>query len=97
MDGQTTRPVTPIDLATGHPGTRTVMPEPPGSAWRAALPASAICRRSFGSVRELADAIDAFTDNWNGHPRLLAWTKDADQILGKIQRAKTKANVLTDH
>ena len=57
----------------------------------------AIRRGSFTSVRELVNAIGAFIDHWNDHPAPFAWTKDADEILGKIERAKTKANVLTDH
>ena len=57
----------------------------------------AIRRGSFTSVRELITAIGAFIDHWNEHPAPFAWTKDADEILGKIERAKTKANVLTRH
>jgi transposase len=57
----------------------------------------AIRRGSFTSVRQLTDAIGAFIDNWNDHPRPFAWTKDADEILASIERAKTKAKALTDH
>ncbi len=57
----------------------------------------AIRRGSFTSVSELTAAIGAFIDSWNDHPRPFAWTKDADKILGKIKRAKTKTNRLTDH
>ena len=57
----------------------------------------AIRRGSFTSVKELTAAIGAFIDHWNKHPRPFAWTKDADDILASIKRAKTKANVLTDH
>ena len=57
----------------------------------------AIRRGSFTSVRQLTDAIGAFIDNWNDHPRPFAWTKDADEILTSIERAKTKAKALTDH
>jgi len=39
-------------------------------------------------VRQLTDTIGAFTDTWNDHPRPFAWTKDADEILGKINRPK---------
>jgi hypothetical protein len=31
------------------------------------------------------------------HPQPFAWTKDADEILASIQRAKTKTKALTDH
>ena len=53
----------------------------------------AIRRGSFTSVKELTAAIGAFIDHWNDHPRPFAWTKDADEILAKIKRAKTRANV----
>jgi transposase len=57
----------------------------------------AIRRGSFTSVKELTTAIGAFIDSWNEHPVPFAWTKDADEILGKIERAKTKTSGLTDH
>ena len=57
----------------------------------------AIHRGSFTSVKELITAIGAFIDNWNEHPVPFAWTKDADEILGKIERAKTKTIGLTNH
>ena len=57
----------------------------------------AIRRGSFTSVKELAATIGAFTDSWNEHPRPFAWTKDADEILASINRAKTKTNSLTHH
>ena len=57
----------------------------------------AIRRGSFASVSELISAIGAFIDHWNDHPRPFSWTKNADEILASIKRAKTKANVLTDH
>ena len=52
---------------------------------------------SFTSVRQLTDTIGAFIYHWNDHPRPFAWTKDADEILASIHRAKTKTSVLTDH
>src|ERR1017187_4568131 len=57
----------------------------------------AIRRGSFTSVRQLTDTIGAFIDTWNDHPRPFAWTKDADEILARIGRAKTKTNALTQH
>ena len=55
----------------------------------------AIRRGTFTSVKELTAAIGAFIDHWNDHPRPFTWTKDADEILASIQRAKTKTNSLT--
>jgi DDE superfamily endonuclease len=52
----------------------------------------AIRRGSFTSVKDLVSAIGAFTDHWNHPPRPFAWSKDADEVLAKISRAKTKAN-----
>ena len=57
----------------------------------------AIRRGAFTSVTELTGRISAFIEHWNNHPRPFTWTKDADEILGKIERAKTKTNALTDH
>jgi transposase len=57
----------------------------------------AIRRGSYTSVKQLVATIGAFIDTWNDHPRPFAWTKDADEILRKINHAKTKASVLTDH
>jgi hypothetical protein len=54
-------------------------------------------RGTFTSVKELIAAIGAFIDSWNDHPRPFAWAKDADEILAKIERAKTKTNALTHH
>ena len=56
-----------------------------------------IRRGSFTSVRQLTDTIGAFTGNWNDHPHPFAWTKDADDILASINRAKTKTSTLTHH
>lgn len=57
----------------------------------------AIRRGSFTSVSELVAAIGTFIDHWNAHPHPFAWTKDADEILAKIERAKTKTIGLTRH
>ena len=57
----------------------------------------AIRRGSFTSVKDLTTTIGAFIDSWNDHPVPFTWTKDPDEILASIKRAKTKANVLTKH
>jgi transposase len=57
----------------------------------------AIRRGSYTSVQQLVATIGAFIDSWNDHPVPFTWTKDADQILRKINRAKTKTSALTDH
>jgi hypothetical protein len=45
-------------------------------------------------VRQLTAAIGGFLDQWNEHPRPFAWTKDADEILGRIRRGILKQTVL---
>jgi transposase len=57
----------------------------------------AIRRGSLRSVQELTATIGAFIDTWNQHPVPFSWTKDPDEILAKIEHAKTKAKGLTDH
>ena len=54
----------------------------------------AIRRGSFTSVRQLTDTIGAFIDTWNDHPRPFAWTKDADEILAKIDAPRLKQTPL---
>jgi transposase len=57
----------------------------------------AIRRGSDTSIRQLTATIGTFIDHWNDHPRPFTWTKDAEEILAKIHRAKTKTNALTEH
>jgi transposase len=49
----------------------------------------AIRRGSFGSVRELTDAITQFIDGWNERCQPFTWTKDADTIITKAHRQST--------
>ena len=49
----------------------------------------AIRRGTFGSVRELIDAITAFIDGWNERCQPFTWTKDADTIIAKAHRKST--------
>jgi len=49
----------------------------------------AIRRGSFGSVRELTEAITTFIDGWNERCQPFAWTKDADTIITKAHRQST--------
>jgi len=57
----------------------------------------AIRRGSCTSVPQLTHTTGAFIGGWNDHPRPFTWTKNTQEILGKIHRAKTKTNGLTDH
>ncbi|MBP2371635.1 IS630 family transposase [Pseudonocardia parietis] len=49
----------------------------------------AIRRGSYGSVRDLVDAIRRFIDGWNERCEPFTWTKDADTILAKANRQTT--------
>jgi transposase len=46
----------------------------------------AIRRGTFGSVRELIEAITRFIDGWNERCEPFVWTKDADTIIAKAHR-----------
>jgi transposase len=49
----------------------------------------AIRRGTFGSVRELVEAITRFIDGWNERCEPFVWTKDADTIIAKAHRKST--------
>jgi transposase len=49
----------------------------------------AVRRGTFGSVRELVEAIAAFIDGWNECCQPFAWAKDADTIIAKAHRKST--------
>jgi transposase len=48
----------------------------------------AIRRGTFRSVKELTAAIGAFIDAYNDRAQPFSWTKDADELLGKIRPSK---------
>jgi hypothetical protein len=78
-----------------HPGLLQLAQ--PGRIFFSVITRQAIRRGSFTSVRQPTAAIGAFIDTWIQHPTPFTWTKDADEILAKIERAKTKTKGLTDH
>jgi len=49
----------------------------------------AIRRGTFGSVRELIQAIERFINGWNERCQPFVWTKDADTIIAKAHRKST--------
>src|SRR6476469_2760231 len=51
----------------------------------------AIRRGTFGSVRELIEAITAFIDGWNERCEPFIWTNDADTIIAKAHRKPTSS------
>jgi transposase len=57
----------------------------------------AIRRGAFTSVADLTTAIETYIDDWNENAEPFTWTKTADELLEKINRAKTKTSSLTVH
>jgi transposase len=57
----------------------------------------AIRRGTFTSVKDLIGAISTFIAGWNDRCEPFTWTKTADDILGKIERGKSKTTSLAQH
>jgi hypothetical protein len=51
----------------------------------------AIRRGTFGTVKELTAAIGAFTCAYHDRCQPFTWTKNADELLAKINRQRTNA------
>jgi hypothetical protein len=60
--------------------------------WFGILTRQALCRGSFGSVKELIAKIDTFAANWNAGSTPFVWTKTADEILAKAVRKGPSIN-----
>lgn len=58
--------------------------------WFAEITRQRIRRGAFESVQALVTAIREYLDHYNQTPRPFVWTKDADTILAKIDRAKSR-------
>ena len=69
--------------------------------WFSVLTRKALRSRAFASVADLKEAIDHWTAHWNHDPQPLRWTKTAEHILARIERARTALNratkTATDH
>ena len=70
--------------------------------WFAQLTNKRLRRGSFTSVAHLTDAIRIWVDNWNQDPTPFTWTARPEDILTKIDRARTtlrdtQANSVSDH
>ena len=57
-------------------------------SWFSQITQKRIRRGTFKSVRQLVTAIDDYMREYNNHPTVFRWTKNADMILGKINRCK---------
>jgi len=58
--------------------------------WFAELTEKAIRRGSFVSVPDLQAAIDKFLEAWNEKPKPYVWTAKVEDIMQKIDRARSK-------
>jgi transposase len=56
--------------------------------WFSQITQKRLRRGTFTSVKQLITAIDDYIRNYNTNPTLFRWTKDADMILGKVNRCK---------
>jgi len=57
-------------------------------------------RGRFNSVTQLIEAIATWVAHWNDNPAPFVWTKGADEILAKVQRARhtySQVKAATDH
>ena len=63
--------------------------------WFSILTRKALRTRSFNSVAELQDTIDNWAAHWNHNPQPLQWTKTAEHITTRIERARTTPNRAT--
>lgn len=51
-----------------------------------------IRRGIFTSVPQLVDSIENFLEAHNNNPKVFTWTKDADTIIGKVNKARETLN-----
>jgi transposase len=58
--------------------------------WFRELTEKAIRRGSFVSVPDLKQAIEAFMQAWNQHPKRFIWSATVEDIIKKIDRARVK-------
>lgn len=63
--------------------------------WFAEITRKRIRRGSFGSVKELVEAIKQYIRHNNAHPKPFVWTKRAEEILEKLGHCK--AATVTQH
>lgn len=58
--------------------------------WFGELTRKAVRRSAFVSVPDLIQAIEAFLRVWNQNPRPFVWTAKVQDIMAKLERARTK-------
>ena len=57
-------------------------------SWFSQITQKRIRRGTFTSVKQLVTAINDYISDYNTKPTIFRWTKDADMILGKVNRCK---------
>lgn len=60
--------------------------------WFGEITRDRIRRETFESVTDLVAAIDDYLKHYDEAPRRIIWTKEADTILGKIERCQKLLN-----
>lgn len=69
--------------------------------WFKELTDKRLRRGTFGSVRELTDAIELWVKHWNDNPKPFVWHKTATEIIAKVQRGHAalarQTKSATDH
>ena len=82
LPGKRARPVLRGPRRSNAPGL-------PDEIFFGIIARQAIRQGTFGSVRELIEAITLFIDGWNERCHPFAWTKDAATIIAKAHRKST--------
>jgi transposase len=62
--------------------------------WFGELTRKAVRRGAFVSVPDLIQAIEAFLAAWNQNPQPFVWTAKVEDIMAKLERARTKLEAL---
>ena len=62
--------------------------------WFGELTRKAVRRGAFVSVKDLIQAIDAFLAAWNENPKPFVWTAKVEDIIKKLERARTKLELI---
>jgi transposase len=62
--------------------------------WFGELTRKAVRRGAFVSVPDLIQAIEAFLAAWNQNPQPFVWTAKVEDIMAKLERARTKLETI---
>jgi hypothetical protein len=62
--------------------------------WFGELTRKAVRRGTFVSVPDLVQAIEAFLAAWNENPQPFVWTAKVEDIIAKLERARTKLEII---